>query len=88
MNITKKNKPVFTLDLTEMELALVLHAIGRVSTEQLKDFCSLYGGTEKDIKIFDSKLLDMYTNIRASLEDNPDELIENTYSRCIKNYKE
>lgn len=88
MNITKKNKPVFTLDLTEMELALILHAIGRISTEQLKDFCYTYGGTKKDIEIFDSKLLDMYTNIRASLEDNPDELIENTYSRCIKNYKE
>lgn len=88
MNITKKNKPVFTLNLTEMELALILHAIGRVSTEQLKDFCSLYGGIEKDVKIFDSKLFDMYTDIKSSLEDYPCEVAENIYSRCIKNYKE
>lgn len=88
MNITKKNKPVFTLNLTEMELALILHAVGRVSTEQLKDFCSLYDGTEKDVKIFDSKLFDIYTDIKSSLEDYPGEVAENIYSRCIKNYKE
>ena len=88
MNITKKNKPVFTLELTEMELALILHAIGRVSTEQLKDFCSLYDDTEKDVEIFDSKLFDMYTDIKSSLEDYPGEITEYIYERCIKNYKE
>ena len=88
MNITKKNKPIFTLNLTEMELALIHNAIGRVSTEQLQDFCSLYDGTEKDVTFFDAKLYDMYTDIKTSLEDYPCEVAENIYSRCIKNYKE
>ena len=79
MNIIKKNKPVFTLNLTEMELALICNAMGRISTEQLKDFCSLYGGTEKDVNFFDTKLFDMSTDIKTSLEDYPGEVVENIY---------
>ena len=39
MNIKVKNTPIYTLDLTEMEIAILIHALGRSKRLDYETLC-------------------------------------------------
>lgn len=90
MNIKVKNIPIYTLDLTETEIAILIHALGRTKRLDYETLCLDYSGSVKMAKTFDDVAQNMYNNMRLVLSNtlNVDNLLDELYTKVIEHSKE
>lgn len=90
MNIKVKNTPIYTLDLTEMEIAILIHALGRTKRLNYETLCLEYSNSIKMAKTFDDVAQHMYNNMRSTLSStlNIANSLDEIYTKVIEHNKE
>lgn len=90
MNINAKHTVTYTLDLTEMEVAILIHALGKTKQLDYEKLCLEYDESIKMAKTFDDVAQNMYSNMRSSLSNtlNVDNSLDEIYTKVIEHSKE
>lgn len=90
MNIKVKNTPIYTLDLTETEIAILIHALGKTKKLDYERLCIEYSDSIDMAQSFDTVAQNMYSNMRSSLSNtlNVDNSLDEIYTKVIKHSKE
>lgn len=90
MNIKVKNTPIYTLDLTEMEITILIHALGRTKKLDYEILCLEYDESINMAKTFDDVAQNMYSNMRSTLSStlNVDNSLDEIYTKVIGHSKD
>ena len=90
MNIKVKNTPTYTLDLTEMEIAILIHALGKTKRLDYETLCVEYSDSIAMAKSFDTVAQNMYNNMRSALSNtlNVDNSLDEIYTKVIEHSKD
>jgi len=90
MNIKVKNTPIYTLDLTETEIAILIHALGKTKKLDYETLCLEYSDSIDMAKSFDDVAQNMYSNMRLSLSNtlNVDNSLDEIYTKVIEHSKD
>lgn len=90
MNIKVKNTPTYTLDLTEMEIAILIHALGRTKRLNYETLCLEYSNSISMAQTFDVVAQNMYDNMRSALSNtlNVDNSLDEIYTKVIEHSKD
>lgn len=89
MNIKVKNTPMYTLDLTEMEIAILIHALGKTKKLDYETLCLEYSDSIDMAQSFDTVAQNMYSNMRSVLSNtlNVDNSLDEIYTRVVEHSK-
>lgn len=90
MNINAKHTVTYTLDLTEMEVAILINALGKTREDNYETLCKEYNGTKNIAKTFDTVAQNMYDNMRSTLSMELDVVnsLDEIYTKVIEHSKE
>ena len=90
MNIKVKNTPIYDLDLTEMEVAILIYALGKTKKLNFETLCLEYDESIKMAKTFDDVAQNMYSDMRSALSNtlNVDNSLDEIYTKVIEHSKE
>lgn len=90
MNINAKHQVIYTLDLTEMEVAILINALGKTREDNYETLCKEYNGTKDIAKTFDTVAQHMYNNMRSALSNtlNVDNSLDEIYTKVIEHSKD
>lgn len=90
MNINTKHTVTYTLDLTEMEIAILINALGKTREENYETLCQEYNGTKYIAKTFDTVAQNMYDDMRSrlSMELGVVDSLDEIYTTVIEHSKD
>lgn len=90
MEIKVKNTPIYTLNLTEMEVAILIYALGQTKKLNFETLCLDYDNSIKMAETFDDVAQNMYSNMRSALSNtlNVNNLLDEIYTKVIEHSKE